>query len=289
MSCDLRRFRLVESLEARLGELEDRLQRLQDVSDPTADELPVASGLATAERAPRAEVVRYHGMLTRSEVMNELFALIERIKDADLRTLIVGETGTGKELVARAIHYGGHRASEPFEVIACGSLSTDLLESELFGYRKGAFSGAEHDKKGIFEQAEGGTVFLDEVTDMPPEMQQKILRVLQEKVVRPIGADSTVSIEVRIVSSTREDLEHFVQEKKFRKPGTHILFTTRKLSKYSLSLVPGNAVVEEIASRDYFLLRHTTTPHNHVPRIDLPGGSVAHFHHPAYPRYQVIF
>ena len=173
------------------------------------DELP------TPTEAP-GEVTRYHGIVTRSASMQQVFEVIDRVKDTDLSTLIVGETGTGKELVARAVHYGGNRATRPFEVVGCGSLTTSLLESELFGYRKGAFSGAETDRKGVFERAHGGTVFLDEVADMPTEMQKKILRVLQEKVIRPIGAEEPVPIDVRVIASTREDLAAMVQQKTFR-------------------------------------------------------------------------
>ena len=200
---ELTRILRIEQLEARLRSVEGQLQ---EGSDPVHE----------SEAVVEERIVRYRDMVTNSPLMVKLFGVIDRIKNSDLRTLVVGETGTGKELIARALHFGSFRESRPFEVVSCGSLSLNLLESELFGYRKGAFSGADEDRKGIFERAHGGTVFLDEVADMPPEMQQKVLRVLQEKVIRPIGSDTTIAVDIRVVSSTRKNLARLVREKKFR-------------------------------------------------------------------------
>ncbi|MGE3164514.1 MAG: sigma 54-interacting transcriptional regulator [Planctomycetota bacterium] len=196
--------------QARCEELEQELRfREQEVA------LPRMTGTASDGR-PLGEPTTYHGIVTRAPVLLDLFATIERVKDADISVLITGETGTGKELVARAIHYGGRRASHRFEVVACGSVAINLLESELFGHRKGAFSGADSDKQGVFERANGGTVFLDEVADMPVEMQQKILRVLQERVIRPVGGSENIAVDVRIISSTQRDLLDLVQKQQFR-------------------------------------------------------------------------
>lgn len=172
---------------------------------------------ATSTDSPALDrPTEYHQIFTRSPQMLELIASIERIKDADISVMITGETGTGKELVARAIHYGSRRAGRCFEAVACGSLSLNLLESELFGHRKGAFSGADADKQGVFERANGGTVFLDEVADMPKEMQQKLLRVLQEREIRPVGGVEKVPVDVRVISSTQRDLLELVQKGEFR-------------------------------------------------------------------------
>ncbi len=161
-------------------------------------------------------VTRYHQFITRDEATQELIGQIERVKDTDLSVLIRGETGTGKELLARALHFGSRRAGGPFEVVPCGSIASNLLESELFGYVKGSFSGAEEDRAGFFVRAHGGTLFLDEVADMPMSMQQQILRVLQERRVRPIGSAETIPVDVRVIASTRGDLEALVRERKFR-------------------------------------------------------------------------
>ncbi|MFN0057557.1 MAG: sigma-54 interaction domain-containing protein [Planctomycetota bacterium] len=174
---------------------------------------PVPASGAVHDAGP---VIEYHGMVSRSSPMHRLFETIERIKNSQLCVIVRGETGSGKELVARALHKAGNRRGGPFQALACGAVTATLLESELFGHRRGAFSGADQDYKGIFERADGGTLFLDELSDMSLEMQQKILRVLQEQVVRPVGASQPVPIDVQIIASTRANLEQLVQAGQFR-------------------------------------------------------------------------
>lgn len=142
---------------------------------------------------------------------------IDKIADTDSTVLILGESGTGKELVARALHYGSTRSSKPFVPINCGAIPEDLLESELFGYEKGAFTGAIATKIGRFEAANEGTIFLDEIGDMSPGLQVKILRVLQEKEFERVGGRNSIKVDVRVVAATNLDLEVAVEEKKFRK------------------------------------------------------------------------
>ncbi|MBI5642868.1 MAG: sigma-54-dependent Fis family transcriptional regulator [Deltaproteobacteria bacterium] len=142
---------------------------------------------------------------------------ITKIADTDSTVLILGESGTGKELVARALHYGSTRSNKPFVPINCGAIPEDLLESELFGYEKGAFTGAIATKIGRFEAANEGTVFLDEIGDMSPGLQVKILRVLQEKEFERVGGRHSIKVDVRVVAATNQDLETAVEEKKFRK------------------------------------------------------------------------
>ncbi|MBI1911770.1 MAG: sigma-54-dependent Fis family transcriptional regulator [Deltaproteobacteria bacterium] len=142
--------------------------------------------------------------------------IIDKIADTDSTVLILGESGTGKELVARALHYGSTRNSKPFVPINCGAIPEDLLESELFGYEKGAFTGAIATKIGRFEAANNGTVFLDEIGDMSPGLQVKILRVLQEKEFERVGGRNSIKVDVRVVAATNQDLEKAVEEKKFR-------------------------------------------------------------------------
>jgi DNA-binding NtrC family response regulator len=155
-------------------------------------------------------------LLGRTPAMTGVYKQIAHAASADAPVLIIGESGTGKELVAKAIHQHGNRAGRPFVPINCGALTETLLESELFGHIKGSFTGAVSDAKGVFQTAHTGTVFLDEVGEMSPALQVKLLRVLQEGEVRPVGASRTVKVDVRIVAATNVDVERAVGEGKFR-------------------------------------------------------------------------
>lgn len=162
------------------------------------------------------EIVEYEGMMTRSSAMKLLFAQIERVAPRDSTILIRGESGTGKELVARAIHARSSRQYGPFVALNCAALPPHLLESELFGHVRGAFTGAVKDFPGRFRLAEGGTIFLDEVAELPLALQAKLLRVLQERSVIPIGGREAVPVDVRIVSATHRSLRQAVAEGVFR-------------------------------------------------------------------------
>jgi transcriptional regulator with PAS, ATPase and Fis domain len=148
--------------------------------------------------------------------MDEVYHLIRKVADTDSTILIQGESGTGKELVARALHYNSSRQHQPFVAINCSALPENLLESELFGHKKGSFTGAVADKAGLFEEAERGTIFLDEVNSMAMPLQTKLLRVLQERQLRRVGDTKTVSINVRVLAATNESLLDKVKEGKFR-------------------------------------------------------------------------
>ena len=152
-----------------------------------------------------------------SQEMRQVFDMIEKVKDTDGTVLLIGESGVGKELVAKAIHYGSKRAENPFIAINCGALPDELLESELFGYEKGAFTGAVSRKTGLFEAANGGSVLLDEVSSISPRMQVKILRFLQERSFIRLGGKETLSVDVRIIAATNEDLKEAVNKGSFRK------------------------------------------------------------------------
>jgi len=156
------------------------------------------------------------GIVTRSPRVEEVLAKAKLVAVGDAAVLIRGESGTGKELLARAIHRASPRRDGPFVAINCGAIPENLLESELFGYAKGAFTGAARDHKGLFEQAAGGTLLLDEIGDMPPMLQVKLLRVLQESEVRPLGTTATVRVDVRVISATHRDLEAALREGTFR-------------------------------------------------------------------------
>jgi Nif-specific regulatory protein len=159
----------------------------------------------------------YSGMVGRSPSMQRIFEVIRKIAPLTTTVLVQGETGTGKELIAKAIHYNGPRKSRPIVSINCGALPRDILESELFGYRKGAFTGAEQDRAGLFEAADGGTIFLDEIGDMSMDLQVKLLRVLQEGEVRRLGDEFSRSVDVRVISATNRDLAKEVESGNFRR------------------------------------------------------------------------
>jgi DNA-binding NtrC family response regulator len=158
-----------------------------------------------------------HGIIGNSPGIQHVLRLISRLKDTRTPVLISGESGTGKELVARALHYRGTLANRPFVAVDCGSLVPTLIESELFGYEKGAFTGALRSKQGLLQSADTGTIFLDEVGELPLEMQAKILRFLQEKEVRPVGSNQKVKVDVRIMAATNRDLETDYKKGTFRK------------------------------------------------------------------------
>jgi len=147
----------------------------------------------------------FHGMVGRAQAMRRLFEQIRRVAVAHGPVLVLGETGTGKELVARAIHAAASRRDGPFVALNCAALPRELIEAELFGYKRGAFSGALTERPGLFRAAAGGTLLLDEITEMAPELQAKLLRVLQERTVRPVGATVEEPIDVRVVTSSNRD------------------------------------------------------------------------------------
>lgn len=158
----------------------------------------------------------FAGIVGKSAAMEKVFQFIERVKDIPSSILITGESGTGKELVARAIHFQGNRSNAPFSAINCAAIPEALLESELFGYEKGAFTGAHQSKQGLFERSQGGTVFLDEIGEMPLSLQAKLLRVIQEKVVTPLGGYTPKEVDIRIIAATNRDLEEEVARGTFR-------------------------------------------------------------------------
>lgn len=155
-------------------------------------------------------------LLGKSQSMQRVVAMIRKLARSQAPILISGESGTGKELAARLIHSSGPRADKPFVPVNCGAIPQELMESEFFGYKKGSFTGATHDKMGLFQAAHGGTLFLDEVADLPQHMQVKLLRAIQERAVRPIGAQAEVATDVRLLSATHKDLVQLVKTGTFR-------------------------------------------------------------------------
>ncbi len=162
------------------------------------------------------ETFSFQNMVAKSQPMRAIFETIRKIADYKTTVLITGESGTGKELIARAIHYNGIRKDKPMVAVNCGGLPENLLESELFGYAKGAFTDAGKDKKGIFQEATGGTFFLDEIGELPLSLQVKLLRVLQDEMVRPLGSAEAIKVDVRIIAATAANLAEAVREGTFR-------------------------------------------------------------------------
>jgi two-component system response regulator HydG len=191
-----------------------------------SDELLVSLERALERRALEEENRRLRRAVARtssfgeldgkSPAMNEIYAMIKKIATNRSNILITGESGTGKEVVARTIHFTGARAKKPFVPINCTAMPEGLLESELFGHVRGAFTGAHANKKGLFEAAEGGTLFLDEIGDMPISLQGKLLRVLQDREVRPVGATQSIKVDVRIIAATNQDMNAAIEDGRFR-------------------------------------------------------------------------
>ncbi|NWG01840.1 MAG: sigma-54-dependent Fis family transcriptional regulator [Syntrophaceae bacterium] len=190
------------------------------------DELTIIVKKALENRLLKKEVIRlkkevesryhFHRLIGKSPPMQKIYDLIERISDTSSNVLITGESGTGKELVAKAIHYNGVRKEGRFIAVNCAAIPETLLESELFGYKKGAFTDAKADKKGLIFEAHEGTLFLDEITEMPLTLQAKLLRMIEEKEVRPLGDTNSYPIDVRIISTSNRDIESSIKQGRFR-------------------------------------------------------------------------
>src|SRR5262252_8780766 len=213
----------------------------------------------------RREFKKVHGMgnlIGKSKKMQELFKMIEVVSATNSTVLITGESGTGKELVAKAIHLNSPRAEESFVSVNCGAFTETLLESELFGYMRGAFTGATANKKGLFEVADKGTIFLDEVGDTSSAMQVKLLRVLQERTLRRVGGTEEIPVDVRIIAATNRDLSEMVADNQFRDD----LFY--RISVIPLELPPLRHRRDDIPLlADNFLSRLNTTMSKKIDRI----------------------
>ncbi len=212
----LRNARQMEELRQREQKIDQLNLLLQDRLDKTEQEFEVVQEKYRLQQQDLKLKYSYEQIIGQSEKLQEVLKILDRVTDSDVTVLINGETGTGKELIARALHFNSPRKEHPFATENCAAFSETVLESELFGHKKGSFTGALEDRVGIFEAAEGGTVFLDEIGDMPLGMQAKLLRVLQERQVRAIGARDYQAINVRVLAATNKDLLQAVKEGKFR-------------------------------------------------------------------------
>jgi transcriptional regulator with GAF, ATPase, and Fis domain len=198
------------------GELERARAHLEELLGHRTAQLDEVRRDLRSTRAVLRSHFGYQGLVGTSAAMRKVYALIDRIKDTDVPVLITGESGTGKEIVARAIHHAGRRTKGPFTGINCGAIPEHLLESELFGHVRGAFTGADREHRGLFREADGGTLLLDEIGEMPKKMQAGLLRVLQEKVIRPVGGEKEQSVDVRLIAATNRDLAAMVEATTFR-------------------------------------------------------------------------
>ncbi|MBX3469667.1 MAG: sigma 54-interacting transcriptional regulator [Planctomycetes bacterium] len=243
----------------------EQKQALEELTARLAQKVQAqASELADLERNLSQLQLRfnYDKIVGKSEAMQKVFRLLDRITDTDVAVLIQGETGTGKELVARALHHNGPRKDGPFVSVNCSALNESLLESELFGHVRGAFTGADQDKPGLFEQAHEGTIFLDEVQDMSPGMQRELLRVLQEGEVRRVGGKDIIHVDVRVISATNRDLRELVRRDEFRQD----LFY--RLNVVTIELPPLRDRKEDIPLIVQRLLEEVRTPDGRQVRLD---------------------
>ncbi|MBN2673531.1 MAG: sigma-54-dependent Fis family transcriptional regulator [Deltaproteobacteria bacterium] len=208
-----------------------------------------------------------------SEAIKQIISLCEKISNSPASVLLIGESGTGKEVIARAIHFNSNRKSAPFIAVNCGALPEQLMESELFGHMKGAFTGASDDKEGLMQAAQGGTLFLDEIGELPLPLQVKLLRVLQERTVRPVGAQKETPIDVRVLSATNQNLSRLVDEGLFR---TDLFY---RLNVINIEVPPLRKRKEDIKPLINFFL----------PQIAAESGSRARGVHPDAMRFLMDF
>ncbi|MEE9219537.1 MAG: sigma 54-interacting transcriptional regulator [Acidobacteriota bacterium] len=218
----------------------------------------------------------FHALIGKSPAMQEVFDLLETFSKSDLPVLITGESGTGKELVARALHYSGARQEGPFVAENCAAIPENLLESELFGHLRGAFTGADRDRRGVFVEATGGTLLLDEIGEMSPAVQAKLLRVLQEKEVRPLGAPRALSVDVRVLATTHHNLAAALRQGRFRED---LLFRLRVLS---LHLPPLRERLEDLRLLVRHFLEEHRRQHGHAPE-ELSGEVVSRLERHPWP------
>lgn len=219
--------------------------------NPSVLEEKIAAALASTEEETAEAFIpsRKQWVKGSSPAMMKLYKHVELVAPTKFSVLILGESGTGKEYIARMIHDLSNNSSGPFVPVDCGSLSKELAPSELFGHLKGSFTSAIADKKGVFEQAKGGTVFLDEVGNLPYEVQMQLLRALQEQKVRPVGSVSDINVDVRIIAATNENLENAIEEGRFRQDLFH------RINEFAIEVPPLRDRLEDFEELTAFFIR----------------------------------
>ncbi len=246
-----------------------------EVLIPTGSPQVEEGGIAETVLLP-ADAEEFHGLVSRDAAMRRAFQTIRNVSETDATVLVRGESGSGKELAARAIHLESHRGKGPFVAVNCAALTPGLLESELFGHVRGAFTGAVKDRKGLFEQADGGTLFLDEVAEIPLEMQSKLLRVLEERRVTPVGASEEIAVDCRVVAATHRALRAEVEAGRFRED---LMYRLRVVPVFLPPLRERRGDVELLLR--FFLRRFNKAGPRHVETI-APEAMRALFNH-AWP------
>lgn len=226
----------------------DQLRTLIDQAAKRISTVKAKSRITTTDK----DGFIFGGVRGKSSKVKGVFEVLKRVSPSDISVLIEGPSGSGKELIARAIHENSKRAEMPFKPLNCAGLTQSLLESELFGHTKGAFTGATADRKGLFEIADKGTLFLDEIGDMPLNMQAKLLRVLEDGVVTPVGSDKNIVVDVRFISATNHDLVTLVESKKFRQD---LYF---RIKGVSINMPPLNQRREDIGEFINFFIAEAT-------------------------------
>jgi DNA-binding NtrC family response regulator len=225
------------------------------------DELLIKVRRALKEREKTEEIERlrellesaanFSNIISQNSKMRDVFKLVRQVAGTDVTVLVLGETGTGKELIAKALHLNSPRKEKPFVVVQCSAIPETLLESELFGYERGAFTGAVRQRMGKFQEAEAGTIFLDEIADIPLDIQTKLLRILQDKQVSPIGGNATVTADVRIIAASNRDLDTMAAQGKFR---DDLLY---RLNVFPIILPPLRERLDDIPLlAEFFLQKH---------------------------------
>ena len=231
-------------------------------------------------RSELREKYRFENIVGASAPMQLVYESIEAAKNTGSTVLICGESGTGKEIVAKAIHYSGMLAKKPFVPVNCAAIPRDIFESELFGHKKGAFTGAFRDSIGLFRAAHGGTIFLDEILEMPHETQPKLLRALQERRIRPIGAAEEILVNVRVIASTNQDAEEAMRNNRFRKDLYY------RLSVITIELPPLRERLEDVpALAQHFIAKFNKVFERTLKDIDTHAMDVlSHYHWPGNVR-----
>jgi transcriptional regulator with PAS, ATPase and Fis domain len=262
VSSEKRRFEgKIEGLHDSEGQIFAYAEILKDVTDQMRLEQQEQELSRMKREMQRIEL--QSEMIGISHAMRNIFDLILRCAKVESTVLVLGETGTGKEMVARAIHNQSDRKSEPFIAINCGALPESLLESELFGYVKGAFTGAVSGHKGLFREADGGTLFFDEIGDLSPTLQVKLLRVLQEREIRPVGGSITYTVNVRVIAATHRNIDEMIKSNQYRRDLYY------RLAVIPITIAPLRHRKEDILPlAEHFIKKHLKKSNRKIKTID---------------------
>ncbi len=252
----IRNAKLMELLEAKNDAIEKLNRELEKRLDEQREEIEEVKEELKRQQVELKNRFTYGRLIGKSPKMQELYTILDKIASSSLPVIIIGESGTGKELVAKTIHYNSQRNSGHFVSENCASIPETLLESELFGFKRGAFTGADRDRDGLFKLADGGTLFLDEIGDMSLSMQAKLLRVIQEGEIRPIGGKELVQVDFRIISATNKDLKKMMEEKLFREDLYY------RLNVIQIHLPPLREKLEDIPLLTEHFLKKIAFEHN---------------------------